>query len=274
MSLFDEPSPPAEAPRAGPPAAGSVRLRLRVAYDGRGFHGFAAQAAGVRTVAGVLAGALARVLRLAEPPELTCAGRTDAGVHAWDQRVHLDVAPGLADDLDGLHRRLVKLLAPEVVVRGVDVAPAGWNARHSAVSRTYRYSVLTTPVPDPFRAGFVWWLPQPLDLRAMQLACDALVGSHDFASFCRRQPDASLVRTVLDAAWTEPSPGLVRFEVTANAFCQQMVRSLVGTLVEIGSGRRRAGDLLGIVHARDRSLAGMVAPPDGLVLWEVRYPDG
>jgi tRNA pseudouridine38-40 synthase len=272
VTLFDDaPTEPSAPGSAAAPATAqpSVRVRMQVAYDGRAFHGFAAQALGVRTVAGVLAAALERVLRLAEAPELVCAGRTDAGVHAWDQWVHADVPEGV--DTTDLHRRLVKLLAPEIVVRAVDIAPPEWHARFSARSRTYRYTVLITDVPDPFRAGLVWWHPQPLDLRAMNLACDALIGEHDFSSFCRKQGDASLVRCIHDAAWTAPSPEDLRFEVTANAFCQQMVRSLVGTLVEIGAGKRKAGEMLSIVRAADRAAAATVAPPDGLVLWQVDY---
>jgi len=259
-----------------------VRVRLQVAYDGRRFHGFAAQPVGVRTVAGVLAGALERVLRTPAPPVLTCAGRTDAGVHAFDQWVHADLPAAALTPPSGigpadLQRRLIKLLGPEVVVRSVSLAPPDWHARHSALTRTYRYTVLVTPEPDPFRAGFVWWVPAQLDGRAMDLACDALIGEHDFATFCRRGdrgegPAASLVRTVRCAGWSEPEPGLLRFEVTANAFCQQMVRALVGTLVEVGRGKRRAGDMLGLLRARDRAVAGAVAPPDGLVLWRVTYP--
>jgi len=137
--------------------------------------------------------------------------------------------------------------------------------------------VLTSAVPDPFRAGFVWWLPEELDVRAMELACDALVGEHDFSSFCRKQSrsdgePAPLTRKVARAGWERVGPDVVRFEVQANAFCQQMVRSVVGTLVEVGTGRRRAGEMLGIIRARDRAGAGTVAPPDGLVLWEVAYP--
>jgi tRNA pseudouridine38-40 synthase len=254
------------------PAEPSVRVRLQLAYDGRRFHGFAPQGNGVRTVAGVLSSALARVLRLPEPPTLTCAGRTDAGVHAWDQWVHVDVPAGGADDLPGLARRLLRLLAPEVVVRSLSVAPGGWDARRSALSRTYRYTVLPTPTPDPFRSGFAWWHPGSLDRRAMDLAADALIGEHDFASFCRRQGDTTLVRRVIAAGWSEPADGTLVFEITANAFCQQMVRSLVGTLVEIGGGRGRAGEMLGMLKARDRAVAGTVAPPDGLVLWAVAYP--
>jgi tRNA pseudouridine38-40 synthase len=226
----------------------------------------------VRTVAGVLAGAIEKVLSLEAPLAMTCAGRTDAGVHAWDQWVHVDLPATTTGDLAGLQRRLVKLLGPEVVVRRVDVAPEGWDARFSAVSRTYRYTVLTAPVPDPFRAGFVWWLPGDLDLRAMQLACDPLIGERDFSSFCRRQGDAELTRRVLAAGWEQCEPDVLRFEITANAFCQQMVRSVVGTLVEVGTGKRTAGEVLGIIRARDRGQAGTVAPPDGLILWEVRYP--
>jgi len=249
-----------------------VRVRLQIAYDGRRFHGFAAQGNGVRTVAGVLASAMARVLRLPDAPPLACAGRTDAGVHARDQWVHADLPESAAADLPGLQRRLLRLLAPEVVVRSATVAPDGWDARHTALSRTYRYTVLTTAAPDPFRTGFVWWHPGPLDRRAMDLASDALIGEHDFATFCRRQGDATLVRRVLGAAWSEPDDGTFVFEITANAFCQQMVRSLVGTLVEMGNGRRRAGEMLAIIHARDRAVAGTVAPPEGLVLWAVDYP--
>jgi tRNA pseudouridine38-40 synthase len=248
-----------------------VRVRLQLAYDGRRFHGFAAQPPGVRTVAGVLAGAIEKVLRLEAPLPITCAGRTDAGVHAWGQWVHVDLPEESVGDLAGLQRRLVKLLAPEVVVRAIDTAPDGWDARFSALSRTYRYSVLTAPVPDPFRAGFVWWVPRSLDLRAMQLASDPLIGEHDFSSFCRRQEDADLTRRVLAAGWEEVEPDLLRFEITANAFCQQMVRSVVGTLIDVGDRKRRAGDVLGIINARDRGRAGTVAPPEGLLLWEVRY---
>jgi len=259
----DEPTPPPE-PR--------VRVRMEVAYDGRGFRGFAPQSGGVRTVGGVLGSAMARVLRLPEAPPLTCAGRTDAGVHARSQWVHADLPASAAGDPPGLQRRLLKLLAPEVVVRAADVAPPGWDARRSALSRTYRYAVLTAPVPDPVRAGFVWWRAGPLDRRAMDLACDALVGEHDFASFCRRQGDASLVRRVTAAGWSDDGDGTLVFEVTANAFCQQMVRALVGTLVDIGSGRRRAGEMLAIIRAGDRAAAGPLAPPDGLALWAVSYP--
>jgi tRNA pseudouridine38-40 synthase len=186
--------------------------------------------------------------------------------------MHVDLPQATEIDADDLRRRLVKLLGPEVVVRSVDIAPDGWDARRSAISRTYRYTILTTAAPDPFRAGFVWWVPAAFDVRAMQLACDAVIGQHDFSSFCRRNGDENLTRTVHQASWDEVEPGLLRFEITAAAFCQQMVRAVVGTLVEVGTGRRRAGDMMGVLRARDRAAAAPVAPPDGLVLWSVAYP--
>jgi tRNA pseudouridine38-40 synthase len=278
VTLFDaaESTPPAALP--GP----LVRVRMEVAYDGGGFHGFAVQPGGVRTVAGVLSGAVERVLRLPAPPALTCAGRTDAGVHAWGQVVHVDLpaGSGASLDLDGLHRRLVKLLAPAIVVRSMSLAPPGWDARRSALARHYRYTVCNRALPDPFRHGHVWLVVHPLDLRAMRLACDPLIGEHDFTSFCRKLssvPPAidagpGLVRRVLGADWHDLGDGLLRFDISATAFCQQMVRSVVGTLVDVGLGKRRAGDMAATFRARDRAAAGQVAPPVGLCLWEVTYP--
>jgi tRNA pseudouridine38-40 synthase len=132
-------------------------------------------------------------------------------------------------------------------------------------------------VPDPFLAATSWHVAPPLDLRAMQAACDPLIGEHDFSSFCRRpkgEPDASLTRRVLDARW-EPDPaagdGVLRFWIEATAFCHQMVRSITGTLVDVGLGKRHAADVMAALQARDRSAAGPVAPPHGLCLWEVVY---
>ena len=255
-----------------------VRVRLTVSYDGTSFHGFAAQP-GQHTVGGALAEAIEKVV--GHPVSLTCAGRTDTGVHAWGQVVHTDVSPiGRPLDLDALARSCNSLLAPAVVVRTAEKASDGFDARRSALSRSYRYSLLLAPAPDPFLAATAWHLAAPLDVRAMEQAADPLLGEHDFSAFCRRSPDGgSLVRRVLDARWTRDRGGigegeLLCFEIEANAFCHQMVRSVVGTLVEVGRGRRRAGDLAWILRARDRALAAPPAPPHGLCLWAVRYPDG
>jgi len=249
---------------AGP----TQRISLLVAYDGRGFHGFALQP-GVRTVGGVLAAALERYLR--HTVELTCAGRTDTGVHAWGQVVTFDAR----EDLDplALQRALNRALKPAVVVRRAEVAPPGFDARRAATGRRYRYTVLNDPLPDPFTAGTAWHVPTPLDLTAMRLACDPFQGEHDFSSFCRRPPapGVSLVRIVRDARWVDAGEGVLRFEIEASSFCHQMVRSIVGTMVEVGLGKRKAGEMSGIIRSRSRAAAGVMAPAHGLCLWEVRY---
>jgi tRNA pseudouridine38-40 synthase len=256
-----------------PDPGGLVRVRMVVAYDGSGFHGFAANP-GVPTVGGMLRQALEKVLRA--PVELTCAGRTDAGVHAWGQVVSFD-APGETFDPGSLQRSLNRMGGPTIVVREVAVAPEGFDARHSAQARTYRYTVVNRPVPDPFLAHVAWHVDHALDLDLLRLGCDPLVGSHDFSAFCRRPKRSggdppSLVRQVQRAGWDDLGDGVLRFEITANAFCHQMVRSVVGTLVEVGLGRLPAGDILSILAGGDRSAAGPVAPPHGLCLWEVQYP--
>jgi tRNA pseudouridine38-40 synthase len=253
----------------------SRRVRLVIAYDGAAFRGFADNP-GVRTVIGDLSQAIATVVR--EPVKLTGAGRTDAGVHAWGQVVSGDLPAGT--DLDDLVRRLNKLGAPAIAVRQAEWADAGFDARFSARWRQYRYDIWNAPVPNPLLAGRAWFVPQALALWAMQAACDPLIGEHDFSSFCRRpkvdpdEPEPSMVRRVLAARWVEVDAGLLRFEIRATAFCHQMVRSIVGTLVDVGMGRATPGDILGILGARDREAAGQVAPPHGLTLWEVGYDGG
>jgi tRNA pseudouridine38-40 synthase len=249
---------------AGP----TVRVRLVVAYHGADFHGFALQP-GVPTVGGALARALERYLR--HTVELTCAGRTDAGVHAWGQVVSFDARSDV--DVEGLTRAVNRALRPRVVLRSAEVAPAEFDARRSATGRRYRYRIRNDAVADPFTADTAWHVARPLDLAAMRLACDPLYGEHDFSSFCRRPPveGASLVRVVRDARWVDVGDGMLRFEIEASSFCQQMVRSLVGTLVEVGLHKRKAGDMTAVLRARSRAAAGQPAPPHGLCLWEVAY---
>ncbi len=250
-----------------------MRLRLTIAYHGAGFSGFAPNP-GVETVGGTLAGALGRVL--GHPVVLTCAGRTDAGVHAWGQVVSFDT-PRLDVDLVALQRGVNRQCGPRIVVREAEVAAEGFDARRSARARCYRYTIVNRPVPDPFLAATAWWIGAPLDLAALRLACDPLIGEHDFAAFCRRprpgpgQGPPSLVRRVLDARWHDLGEGILRFDIEASSFCHQMVRSVVGTLVEAGTGRRRAGGLRAVVASGDRSRAGQLAPPHGLCLWGVDY---
>jgi tRNA pseudouridine38-40 synthase len=255
----------------------SRRARITVAYLGTHFHGFA-ETDGVRTVMCELREAIERVVR--GPVSPVGAGRTDTGVHGWGQVVSMDLPEHT--DLADLQYRVNRMCGPEIAVRD-----AAWtddpefNARYSAVWRHYRYHLVNHPVPDPLLAATSWHVPQPLQLWALQLACDPIIGEHDFSSFCRRPkvPEGvtppSMTRRVLSATWSEVAgdhPGLLRFEVRATAFCQQMVRSLVGTMVDIGMGKIHAGDMRGILLRGDRQVAGTVAPPQGLVLWEVGYP--
>ncbi|MGA3146931.1 MAG: tRNA pseudouridine(38-40) synthase TruA [Acidimicrobiales bacterium] len=274
----------------------SVRWRLKVAYDGSGFHGFAAQQ-GQSTVAGALSRALGRVTRTAVT--LTCAGRTDTGVHALGQMVHFDLPRELSDGLDAgaVVRSCNSQLGPAIVVREAEIAPVGFDARHSALARRYRYLVVNGPVADPLLAGLTWHVADPLDLRSMAAASDALLGEHDFRAFCRRVPgtaaDEPINRRVIDTRWTclshAPEPtgpalpqaappaltpavgSLLAFEIEANAFCHQMVRSLVGTLVDVGRGKKRPSDMVWILRSADRRQASQPAPPQGLTLMAVRY---
>ncbi|MGA0877610.1 MAG: tRNA pseudouridine(38-40) synthase TruA, partial [Ilumatobacteraceae bacterium] len=250
--------------------------RLLLAYDGSQFHGFA-ENRGVRTVAGALREALSLVCR--RDVDITGAGRTDAGVHAWGQVVSCDLPPDT--DLENLPRRLTKLCAPGIVVRSAEWTDPDFDARFSARWRHYRYVVVNDPVTDPFIAGTSWQVSEPLDLALMRLACDPLIGEHDFSAFCRRpahrsdQEPVSLRRRVLTAHWSErvsdTGQRLLVFEIRAQAFCHQMVRSIVGTVVDAGLRRLTPGEITGILLSRDRSRAGQVAPPQGLTLWEVGY---
>ncbi len=275
LTLFDEDDMTAA------PLEPLVRVRMRVAYDGTRFHGFAANP-GVPTVGGTLTEALERVLR--HPIELTCAGRTDKGVHAHGQVVDFATSEGV--DLDSLVRALNSLCGPSIAVREVGLVALEFSSRFDAVARRYRYTVHNSPVPDPFSVHTAWHISEPLSMARLTLACDPLIGTHDFSSFCRRPkrpgtraeggggPDeeVSLVRDVHSARWVDEGDGTLRFWIEASSFCHQMVRSLVGTLVDVGLGKLTPGDLLGIIAARDRAAAGPVAPPHGLSLWQVRYP--
>jgi len=254
---------------------GDRRVRMTVAYDGAPFRGFAVNE-GVRTVLGELVVAVQTVVR--RPVALIGAGRTDAGVHAWGQVVSSDLPADI--DLDDLVRRLNKLCAPAISVRAARWVEDDFDARFSATWREYRYDVWNAPTPNPLLGGRAWFVAQPLAVWAMQAACDPLIGEHDFASFCRRpkvpdgEPEPSLVRRVLAAGWSDVGGAEhLRFTIRANAFCHQMVRSIVGTLVDVGLGRFTPGDVRGILVARTREAAGRVAPPQGLVLWEVGYAD-
>lgn len=256
----------------------ACRVALRVAYDGTDFRGFAPNP-GVPTIAGSLQRALAQVMNY--EPTITCAGRTDAGVHARGQILTIDLAE-LRVPPEKLRHSLNGLTPDSITVSDAWVVDAEFDARHSATGRTYRYSVENRRAPDPLLRHQVWHVIPPLDVDAMIAASDRFLGTQDFSSFCRRkfvitqegdEIEATRTRTVLSTRW-EADPvdaDVLRFWISATSFCQQMVRSIVGTLVDVGTGRVDAADLSAMFEAGDRNQAGSVAPPSGLVLWDVDY---
>lgn len=246
-----------------------MRLRLDLSYDGANFRGWGVQP-GLRTVQGTIETAIATILRLPENPSLTCAGRTDAGVHARGQVAHVDLEHA---DPPALERRLRKLLPDDIILRGLSVAPDGFDARFAALERRYIYRMCDSPTgPDPLVRGSVVRWQRHLDVDAMNSAATHLLGHHDFASFCKKRKGATTIRTLLDLHTVRHGP-LVETTVRADAFCHSMVRSLMGALVAVGEGRFEpswAGEVL--AHG-ERNARVTVLPPHGLVLEEVIYPD-
>ena len=247
-----------------------VRLRLDLAYDGTAFAGWAAQRE-TRTVQGELERALGTVARCS-PPRVTVAGRTDAGVHARGQVAHVDLAPGAVED-PRLLRRLNAVLPEDVRVLRLTPAAPGFDARFSALSRTYRYRVADrAEALDPLRRHDTLAWPRELDLVALQQASQQLVGLHDFAAFCRRREGATTVRTLQRLDWGRAPEGVLEAVVQADAFCHSMVRSLVGALLSVGEGRRTSDWLPGLLGREARASDVVVAPAHGLTLEQVAYP--
>lgn len=251
---------------------GLVRLRIDIAYDGTEFAGWAIQP-GQRTVQQTIEQAIATILQLDPPPRLTCAGRTDAGVHARGQVAHVDLPRAALPDR--LEFRLCSLLPPDVTVTALSFAPVGFDARFSALSRRYSYTVCDGPgVLDPLRRHDVLAHAATLDLDTMNQAGNVLLGEHNFAAFCRRRVGATTIRKILELNWertSEPDRFAV-LTIKADAFCHSMVRSLVGAMLAVGDGRKSAAWLAGHLAATERPPDIRVARPRGLVLEHVEYP--
>ena len=241
--------------------------RLDLSDEGSGFRGWARNA-GVRTVQEEVESALATVL--GAPVDLTVAGRTDAGVHARHQVASFAMGAGF--DTTAVVRSLRAMLAPEIAIRSLERGEDEFSARFSAVGRSYRYFVGEAPYHDPLSAHMVWHLGETLELDAMNLAAAGFLGERDFASLCRAAAGRTTERTVDEARWSRDSDTEVLvYDVTAKAFCHQMVRSMVALCVDVGRGRVGPEEIAEILEARDRGAARGVAPPHGLVLWEVTY---
>ncbi|WP_327234973.1 tRNA pseudouridine(38-40) synthase TruA [Streptomyces sp. NBC_01317] len=253
--------------------AGSVRVRLDLSYDGKDFSGWARQATR-RTVQGEIEDALRTVTRSSRTYDLTVAGRTDAGVHARGQVAHVDLPEDVwAEHADKLLRRLAGRLPHDIRVWKAEEAPAGFNARFAAVHRRYAYRVGDhVGGIDPLLRGHVLWHDWPLDVDAMNEASAGLLGEHDFAAYCKRREGATTIRTLQKLEWVRGDDGIVTATVRADAFCHNMVRSLVGALLFVGDGHRPPEWPAKVLAAGVRDSAVHVVRPHGLTLEEVGYP--
>lgn len=252
-------------------------LVFRLGYDGAAFSGFAEQP-GLRTVAGEVRRALETFLR--RPVDLTCAGRTDAGVHAISQYVSI---PAHEEELEIERRRwmraMVALLPEDINLVEVYHAAPGFSARFDAHARTYTYRIATGDAPPLLTRGVTWWHRFPLDVDAMDRAAQLLVGEHDFKSFCKMasavgKPTCRNVISVSFAAGSALGEEHIAFTIKGNAFLHSMVRTIVGTLVEVGAGRRSPEWVAEVLDACDRRAAGPTAPARGLCFMDVDYDEG
>jgi tRNA pseudouridine38-40 synthase len=244
------------------------RVRLTVAYDGTAYAGWQVQPNGT-TIQAVMEEAFSRILQ--EPVRLRAAGRTDAGVHAREQVV--DFADAGVRDLETIVHGGNALLPPDIRIISASVAPETFDARRHATEKEYRYFLYLSPVDSPFLSRYAWHIEKPIDLAAVRQGLSHLVGEHDFSSFRGQGCNArSPVRTIFRAEVARHDvPGLFSIDVAGAGFIRHMVRNIVGTVVNAGKGKHSADHVGEILRARDRSAAGVNAPPHGLFLWRVAY---
>jgi tRNA pseudouridine38-40 synthase len=241
-------------------------FRLDIEYDGARFSGWARQP-GMRTVQAELEAALETVLR--EPVVLTVAGRTDAGVHAWGQVASFATAAEVPGDL---LRRLNGITATDVAVTAATPAAEGFDARNDASSRSYRYRLFTRRPSSPFEQGRALWWPHRIDREGLDACAAVLLGKHDFTAFTPSQTDhVYFKREVFAAAWEDHPGDVLAFRVSADAFMRNMVRILVGTMLEVASSRRSVESFARLLAGAPRPQAGETAPPHGLYLESVSY---
>ena len=258
--------------RESGPASGVLRtIKLTIAYDGTAYAGWQRQA-GVDTVQARLEAALADI----EGRSVTVhgAGRTDAGVHAWGQVASFELAHGI--DIRALGRALNAKLPDDIRVGKVETMSASFHARFGARRKSYRYRINRAPVANPMERRFAWHVADALDLGAMRQVGATLIGQHDFAAFQTAASDATVrttVRTVFDLRVDSEADAIVAIDVAGDGFLRYMVRTIVGTLVEVGLGRRSVGDTGEILTSLARDRAGPTAPPHGLFLMSVDYLD-
>jgi len=241
-------------------------IKLTIEYDGTGYHGWQVQA-NVETIQGTIEGKLAQITT--EPVRLVASGRTDTGVHAVGQVAHFKTHSSL--DVLTFLKALNSLLPEDIRVKDVEEVDEAFHARFSAKGRVYEYRIFNGELLSPFHRYFSWFVPGKLDLARMREAAMKLVGRHDFSSFCSTGSDhSSLIREVY-AIDVGMRGDLIIIQVEANAFLKQMVRNIVGTLVEVGRRKLTPSQFSGILEARDRRRAGLAAPAQGLFLVKVNY---
>ena len=256
-----------------------MRVRIDLGYDGTDFSGWARQP-GRRTVQGVLESTIGQVLRLPTPPTSVCAGRTDAGVHARGQVVHLDLPDAVPEPhqspvplVEALTHRLPRALPEDIAIHGVRPAPAGFDARFAALNRRYVYRLWDqAEAVDPLVRRYILAYPHPLDSAAMSQAAIPLLGLHDFAAFCKPRDYGTTIRTLLKLSVDRLPDRSIEFTVVADAFCHSMVRSLVGALVAVGRGQRDRDWIEANLDLTHRANDITVMPAGGLTLEEVAYP--
>jgi len=242
-------------------------IKLVIEYEGTNYLGWQVQPKG-STIQGTIEEKLA--LLTGEPVHLIGSGRTDAGAHAFGQVAHFRTRSKM--DVRTFQRALNSLLPPDIAIRKVKEVEESFHARKQSKSKVYEYRILNRNLRSVFHRGYAWHFPQKLDLEEMKKAARDLIGEHDFSSFrSTGTPTRTAVRRVIRAEWKRGRGGLIRFEIEANGFLKQMVRAVVGTLVEVGRGKISAEEFRKIIESKDRKKAGPTAPAHGLFLKEVKY---
>src|SRR4030042_2023154 len=242
-------------------------IRLLIEYDGTNYQGWQVQPKGP-TIQGILEEKIG--LLTGERVHLIGSGRTDSGVHALVQVANFRTQSKM--DAGSIQKALNSLLPLDIVIRKEEEIDEGFNSRKNSRSKVYEYRILNRELRSTFHRGYVWHIPQKLNLIEMEKATQGLIGEHDFSSFRSvGSPTRTTIRRVIRAEWKKGSDGLILFEIEANGFLKQMVRAIVGTLIEVGKGKIDDEEFRRILESKDRKKAGSTAPAQGLFLTEVKY---
>lgn len=241
--------------------------KFTIAYDGKAYHGWQIQPHG-QTIQGTIEKAIETIVQ--QKCRLSASGRTDAGVHAYGQVAHVLIDTQIT--ASRLQKGINSLLPPDISIVGCEIVPAKFHARFDAQKKQYRYQIINSPHPVPIGRQYVWQIFQPLDLAAMREATDFFIGEHDFKTFeSAGSPRNHTTRHIFSAKWDQPRKHHLTFEIEANGFLKQMVRNIVGTIVDVGKGRFQPEDIPRMLAAQNRSIAGQTAPAGGLFLMAVTY---